>query len=175
MKSSRLPITRLFFAVLYLGLLIACRNEVKDDARSRSISDVAPLPNEESDTTPYSLPHRVVVDEEQGTVSIEESHDFDGAKRTIPQMIELLEKNYPEIPLSFIKQSNDTLFVSIADATHLTQEMGSLGARIFLMEATYAFTDLHGIVVVHYDFSGGDHAIPGSYTRARFEEKNLAR
>jgi hypothetical protein len=36
--------------------------------------------------------------------------------------------------------------------------------------ATYTLTEMAGIKYVHYDFEEGDHAEPGTYSRANFNK-----
>jgi hypothetical protein len=83
-------------------------------------------------------------------------------------MIQMLNKAYPEIRLEFIKVSNDSIFVRIRKSSYLTQQMGSSGADAYLAEMTYNLTELNGINYVDIRFPEGDHASPGVYSRTDF-------
>lgn len=83
-------------------------------------------------------------------------------------VIKALNKTYPESLLVWNRLSNDTAYVNIPDATYLTQQSGSLGAKLFLAESTYCITEIPGVKVVNFNFQVGDHASPGAYTRDDF-------
>lgn len=91
---------------------------------------------------------------------------------TPANLLQKLNKLYPEIPLRFIKISNDSIFVSINKSKYLTQQMGSTGAEAYLAEVTYNLTELKDINFVDMRFKEGDHASPGTYTRTDFIEVN---
>ena len=75
------------------------------------------------------------------------------------------------ITLQFTRSSNDTAFIKIPDATYLTQQMGSTGAMERMATYVYNFTELPGIHYVNFDFQEGDHAQPGTYNRASFNNQ----
>jgi len=72
-----------------------------------------------------------------------------------------------EMKVEFTKIKNDTLYVNIPDASHMTQRMGSTGAMQILASLVYALTENHTFVYI--DFEEGDHASPGKYTRENFQ------
>jgi hypothetical protein len=92
-------------------------------------------------------------------------------KMTPQQMVQIANKKYPQIQLKWIKKEGNTAYLNIPDADYLTQSMGSAGAEAYLSEITYSFTELEGINAVNLQFTEGDHASPGVYTRDQF--KNL--
>jgi len=156
----------------FVLVLIAssCQNEsrnnaseaIHEDPASEIAADMgAPLP---------ALPYIAFFDEESEKLEAEKNVDFDQTSLTVDALTLALRTNYPEIGLQVDRTSNDTLFVRIVDASYLTQQMGSSGAQVYMMEATYAYTELPDVKVVHFDFAEGDHAIPGAYTRATFEQ-----
>jgi hypothetical protein len=87
---------------------------------------------------------------------------------TTAHLISRINSRYDHIKLQFVKISNDTVFVKIRQADFLTQQMGSTGADMYLTEATYNLSELNNIGYVHFDFKNGDHASPGTYSRADF-------
>jgi hypothetical protein len=87
------------------------------------------------------------------------------------QLIDLLNKNYPDIHLDFIKISHDTIYVKIPDSGNLTNQIGDTGAENYLASITYSLTEMKNIHFVNIDMKGGDHAEPGVYKRDDF--KNL--
>ncbi|HWK56861.1 MAG TPA: hypothetical protein VNQ80_05975 [Parapedobacter sp.] len=165
---------RLWPAVFVL-IVLSCQNEsrnnaseaIQEDPASEIAADIgAPLP---------ALPYIAVFDDESEQLEAEKNTDFDRTSLTVDALTLALRTNYPEIELEVDRISNDTLFVRIADASYLTQQMGSSGARVYIMEATYAYTELPDIEVVHFDFAEGDHAIPGNYTRRSFNNRPVVR
>lgn len=83
--------------------------------------------------------------------------------------VKMVNANYEgKIKLIFVKQSNDTLVVKIPDAQILTEEMGSAGARAFMATATYMLTEPAHVTHVTFDFTEGNHAVPGTYSRSSF-------
>lgn len=82
-----------------------------------------------------------------------------------------INKTNPNIQLQLLKQSNDTLFVKIPDAEHLTQRMGSTGPTMYFANAVYNFTEIPGIKYVNFDFDEGDHASPATYSRESFKDE----
>lgn len=86
-------------------------------------------------------------------------------------VITYLNNNNPSIKLEFNKQSGDTLFLRIPDATFLTQQMGSSGPEVYMAEVVYNCTELPGIKFITLDFKEGDHAEPGTFNRESFKLK----
>lgn len=84
---------------------------------------------------------------------------------TTQMVVEIVNKNYPDIQISYVKTSGDTVFISIPNSTILTQQIGTTGANEFMVCVTYTFTELKGINHVSFDFEAGDHAEPGVYQR----------
>jgi hypothetical protein len=74
----------------------------------------------------------------------------------------------PTIKLDYVKSSGDTIYIRIADANYLTQQMGSSGAEAYLAELVYNCTEIPGIRYVNLAFEEGDHAQPGTYKREDF-------
>ena len=72
-----------------------------------------------------------------------------------------------KMKVEFTKIKDDTLYVNIPDASHMTQRMGSTGAMQILASLVYALTENHTFVYI--DFEEGDHASPGKYTRENFQ------
>ncbi|MBI3139028.1 MAG: hypothetical protein HYZ15_10615 [Sphingobacteriales bacterium] len=89
---------------------------------------------------------------------------------TAENIISYLNNNNPSVKLDYVKTSGDTLFLKIADANYLTQQMGSSGSTVYMAEVVYNFTELPGIRLVSFDFQEGDHAQPGIYTRESFKD-----
>jgi hypothetical protein len=83
-------------------------------------------------------------------------------------MIRYMNQIYPEMGLQEAGIRNDTLFLQLLNGSYLTQQLGSHGARIYLAELIYNCTEVPGIHFVTIQFEAGDHAAPGTYSRAHF-------
>jgi len=85
------------------------------------------------------------------------------------QLIDLLNKNYPDIQLDFVKISHDTIYVKIPESKNLTNQVGDTGAENYLASTTYTLTEMKDIHFVNIDMKAGDHAEPGVYSRDDFK------
>lgn len=161
----------LFAAAIAAITLISCQNESRNntDPRGTASNELA----EDLETPLPSLPYLVVFDEVSEQLYVEKDPDFDRATLSVDALTQALVSNYPEIPLTVDRVSGDTLYAQIVDAQYLTQQMGSTGAQTYLLEVTYAYTELPNIQAVNFAFQEGDHATPGTYTRERFKKEAL--
>ena len=80
-----------------------------------------------------------------------------------------LNSRYPNIQLQVLRQSGDTLYVQIPEATYLTQQMGSTGPEMYFGEAVYNLTEIPGIRFINFALAEGDHAGPDIYNRDSFK------
>ncbi|NOT50933.1 MAG: hypothetical protein HOP10_06625 [Chitinophagaceae bacterium] len=80
-----------------------------------------------------------------------------------------LNKRYPNVQLQIVRTSGDTLYMSIPEATYLTQQMGSSGPQIYFADVVYNLTEIPGIRYVSFDFEEGDHASPAVLKRDNFK------
>lgn len=90
---------------------------------------------------------------------------------SVPAVIRYMNTNYPNVLLKENRQSHDTLFLDIPEATYLTQQMGSSGPTMYFAEAVYNFTEIPGIRFVDFQFEEGDHAQPGTFGRDNFKDE----
>jgi Sporulation and spore germination len=73
----------------------------------------------------------------------------------------------PKVKLLTVK--NQIASVEVINAEYLTQKMGSSGALAYLASVTFTLTENPQIKKVNFVFEGGDHAMPGTYTRQDFK------
>lgn len=88
------------------------------------------------------------------------------------EIINLLNKKYPGIRMEYVGMAGDTIITRIPDAMQLTQSIGTSGAESYLAEATFSLTEIPSIKAVKIEFEEGDHAMPGTFTRASFKDFN---
>lgn len=151
-----------FVLILFFS---SCLNDRKDKTTDTELDSV------ETNTKPAeisNIPWYSELDTVTQVFSLERNELIKTQDLDSVNVIKALNKNYPESILVWNQLSNDTAYVSIPDAAYLTQQSGSLGAKLFLAESTYSLTEIPGIKVVNFNFQVGDHASPGAYTRDDF-------
>lgn len=157
-------------SLLILTVVFSCRNESGESKAVETPGDVVEEITEDMEAPLPALPYMAVFDEQTEQLKAEKNEDFNTTSLTADGLTQALVANYPDIKPEIERISNDTLYLHIANAQYLTQQMGSSGAQMYLMEATYAYTELPNIRVVHFTFAEGDHAVPGSYRRDSFNQ-----
>ncbi len=50
--------------------------------------------------------------------------------------------------------------------------MGTTGADDYMSTTTFTLTELRGIKYVNFAFEEGDHAVPGTYSRKYYIDRN---
>lgn len=110
-----------------------------------------------------------VATEDSGTEKLIKPENVNLDTYSSAQLVDMLNKNFPDVHLDFEKISHDTMYVKIPDSRKLTQEMGSTGAENYLASATYTLTELKDIKYINFDLKEGDHAGPGVFSRENFK------
>ncbi len=108
-------------------------------------------------------------DTTKGEFFLKQQRKINTAALSVTTLINDLNAAWENVKLVFVKQSNDTLYVSVPDSEFLGQQMGSAGAQAYMASTTYNLTELKGIKYVNYDMQPGDHASPGTFSRESFE------
>lgn len=94
----------------------------------------------------------------------------DTVEITEPQsVVNGINSIYKDIPLVFVKQSNDTVYAKIDSAFTLTNDMGSSGAAEYLSTVVVNLTTLNNVNFVNLDFPRGSHASPGVFRKKNYE------
>ena len=157
MKKALLSI--LFPGALLIVILTACGNKKAETVVSRE------------DSTAELFSWEAVLNDSTGNVELVKKEDEFPDSLSVQAVVDFINHKNPGIVLQFIRTSSDTLFLSIPEATYLTQQMGSTGPTLFFAEAVYNLTEIPGIRFIHFDFDEGDHAQPGTYTREDFRNQ----
>lgn len=156
---------KIIYYSLILLSLSACRNNEKEIAENKnSVKSNVPIPKKV-----VTIPYTVEYNEQTQKIELKHHAADDLSKSSAEEMIEAVNLKYPEIQMQLSGKDPGVIHVKINDAAYLSQNIGSMGARIYLAEATYALTEISGIKGVDFMFSEGDHAAPGLYTRASFK------
>ena len=151
----------------YLLILLACSLFV-------ACNNKADKPAAEEDTTTvseYIYSWQATLNDSTGKLEMKKQ-EMVGPDSLSPQaVINFLNNSNPNITLTFLKTSGDTIFIKIPDATYLTQQMGSTGPTMYFAAAVYNLTEIPGIRFASFDFEEGDHAQPGTFTRENFKDE----
>lgn len=161
----------LAFFVLSVFLITSCRNDSKTpDVSGTENADSVDQDVVEANESPglTAPPYTVEIDETTQQLRIVKNPEVK-KNLEIDEVVASLNAKYPGIQLALKSPVQQTTEVEIADASQLTQQMGTAGAETFLAEVTFSLTEIPGIEAVKFSFEEGDHARPGIYTRKRFK------
>lgn len=107
-------------------------------------------------------------DDGKGNLQLKKTRPISADSMNYQAVLALTNSQYPEIKLELEKVANDTIILNIKDARYLSRQMGSSGPEMYMKELVYNLTELRSIHYVKLNFTEGDHARPGIYTRADF-------
>jgi hypothetical protein len=154
---------QLKYLSIVIFLALSCQSEPKKTA-----SPSVKANNKDHEKT-LVVPWNVQLNDSTDVMELRRDPAADMTNLQAADIVDALNIKYPEIKLKWIKVEQKKAVVSIADASYLTQQAGSQGARAYLAEMTYSLTEINGITAVDVSFTEGDHAQPGVYTRTDFE------
>lgn len=164
-----------FFLTLFMPLIIisSCQNE--KPVREQDVKIEGPgAENEPKADTEKTLdvPWNAIYNDSTKFLEIKKNPVARPGNLNEQDIIDALNLKYPQIKIELVSRQGNTAIIKIADASYLTQEMGTAGARAYLAEATYSLTEIEGIGAIDFQFKAGDHAMPGVLTRRSFENFN---
>ena len=171
-----MKVKHLFLSLLLPMILISsCQNEKpaqeQDLNTEESGTGAEPMAGPESEKT-LDVPWIAMFNDSTKLLEIKKNPVAHPGNLNEQDIIDALNLKYPQIKIEAVSRQGNTAIVKIADATYLTQDMGSAGARAYLAEATYSLTEIEGIAAVDFRFEAGDHAMPGVLSRRSFEDFN---
>jgi hypothetical protein len=73
--------------------------------------------------------------------------------------------------LKLIKISADTVYLTVINSSYLTQSMGTAGAEDYIVKSGVSLLEIDGINYVDFDFAMGDHAYPGTFSKAGYQAR----
>lgn len=160
-KNLRLPV----LMVMFMSIIIYSCNSNNDKKVQPSGSD--------------SLAVEETVTEQPDTVLFWTVDDYNKVKTQVyKDTVEITEPQsvvnginsiYNDIPLSFIKQSNDTVYAKIDSAFVFADDMGTSGAAEYLSTVVINLTTLQNVNFVNLDFQRGSHASPGVFSKKTYQ------
>ena len=154
---------KILSALFLLSILGSCIQDEKKPITESDLAGITAKPLEIAD-----VPWAAVLDSASQKIKMVQSNEVEIRDLDPLNVTEVLVRKYPEMKIIWLAQHQDTAFVSIPDASFLTQSAGSMGADIFMAEVTYSFTEIPGIKFVNFAFKEGEHASPGTYQRRDF-------
>lgn len=105
---------------------------------------------------------------QKGGLVVNRTYPIPADSLTTDLLLKRLNAVYPEVQLKYIRNSGDTLFLGIPKSKYLTQQMGSSGPELYFSEVVYNLTEVKGNSFIHFRFTQGDHAQPGTFSRTDF-------
>lgn len=157
------------FLLLCMTLLVACTREEKRSSSDTADSLITDTLRQEGELD--SLPWNTTYNETTQRLQLDhKAASMAGVGHE--QIINLLNKKYSGIRMKYVRMQGDTIVTRIDDAMQLTQSIGTSGAESYLAEATFSLTEIPAIKAVKIEFEEGDHAMPGTFTRASFKDFN---
>ncbi|MFD2162543.1 hypothetical protein ACFSJU_09065 [Paradesertivirga mongoliensis] len=160
---------RIVYVLLAYVLVVSCSNESENKVTDQDVADTVV---EDAPAPINAPPYAVEYDQETQDLNLVRSKENIG-KADVDDMLRVINAKYEGIKLDLISSKTDTVNLRIADASKLTQEMGSAGAEAYLAEVTFSLTELPGIKAIKVEFEEGDHAMPGVYTREDFKNVKI--
>lgn len=151
------------FYILTVTVIISCNNSADKNANETVTNDTLAFGENAGDTLYFWN-----VNNEQNTRTKVYTEEVDNPN--VLAIINGLNMVYPDILLQFNNVSNDTLNVIIPQSEKLTQQMGTSGAAQYFATACVNLFETHGINYIHFDFTAGDHAKPGTFSRQQFAD-----
>ena len=150
---------KIVFAFFFIGLMAACGSNSSDQ------------PADGPDTLAAAYSWKAALNDSTGKLEVKKNELGGADTLTAESVIRYLNARNPNVQLSYLKTSGDTLYVSIPDAHYLTQQMGSTGPQLYFAETVYNLTEVPGIRYINFDLEEGDHAGPGVLNRESFREE----
>lgn len=88
---------------------------------------------------------------------------------TVKRIINGLNEKYPEVHIEVIKQSGDTIYIEVADAEYLGNQMGSAGSSAWFADAVINLTSVTGINYVSFKMNTYSHAAGGVISQDEYK------
>ena len=165
--------TRLWGLSFICMIVFGCNSgsNEKEDVIYETVRDTASIKNADSVLTVINHPSLWRVESQGSSQNEKLKQPADSSIRSysFAQVISALNEDYPDVQLQLKNVSHDTMYVSIPNSNRLTQELGNTGAYNDLATAVYNLTELKNVKFVNFNFTPGDHAEPGVFSRNDFK------
>jgi hypothetical protein len=101
---------------------------------------------------------------------IDKIHELNGSDKD-PETFAAPEDEPPYLyppKLKLVKISRDTVYLTVINDWTLTQSMGTTGAEDYIVKSGVSLLKIDGINYVDFSFDMGDHAYPGTFSKAGY-------
>ena len=159
----------LYILIIALIMIVSCQSDSSKNTDENAATKEAAIADLNKTLV---VPWSVELNDSTQMMEIKKNPAADMSNLTYLDIVDAINYKYPHITLEWVKQEGGKAFVKIADASYLTQQSGTEGARAYLAEVTFSLTELKGIKEVDFSFKEGDHARPGVYRREDFKGFN---
>jgi hypothetical protein len=102
---------------------------------------------------------------------IDKIHELNGSDKD-PETFAAPEDEPPYLyppKLKLVKISRDTVYLTVINDWTLTQSMGTTGAEDYIVKSGVSLLEIDGINYVDFSFDTGDHAYPGTFSKAGYQ------
>ena len=161
----------LVLILLSILFLASCQSDEKHPGKIKKEVTIEPV-IKENQIKQLDVPWVAVYNDSTKLMEMKKNPLGNSSILTAIDIVDALNLKYPQIKLELIEIVANKAKVKIEDATYLTQEMGSAGARAYLAEVTFSLTEFPKIAAVDFRFKEGDHAAPQILTRSSFKDFN---
>jgi len=104
---------------------------------------------------------------------IDKIHELNGSDKD-PETFAAPEDEPPYLyppKLKLLKISADTVYLTVINDFYLTQSMGTTGAEDYIVNSGVSLLEIDEINYVDFSFTMGDHAYPGTFSKAGYQAR----
>lgn len=162
---------KILIVAVAAAMLYSCNSgSDKEEVIYETVIDSPEVSNEVDSNLIINKPHLWVVEtDETKPEKLKQPTDKSLSNLNAAQIITEINASYPNIQLSLLGNSHDTVYIDIPASNYLTQSIGSTGAYNYMAMVVYNMTESQGTKYVNFKFKTGDHAEPGVYSREDFK------
>lgn len=149
---------RYFFILLLLYAYAGCKNS--SDKVKESVTD----------TILYDVPDSVLIwNTDAESKTMKKYGVVPDSLITINGIINGLNEKYPQVKIVFLKQSGDTIYTEVPDATFLGEQMGDAGSSAWFADVVINLTGVPGVNYVSFNMDTHSHAGSGIISREAYK------
>jgi len=149
---------RYFPFLLILFFNLNCKNAGEKE------KDTSPYPVE------YEIPDTILVwNIDAEAMVMKRDNNIHDSIITMRRVINGLNEKHPQVKLRLLKQSGDTIYVEVPDASYLGEQMGSAGSAAWFDDVVINLTSTPRINYVSFRMDTHSHAQSAVISRKKYE------
>lgn len=162
----------LILSAIFALLIAACRSNDKEKKPpvNEPVQEHDSMTTTASADTAKAVINRSIIWSVQGGENEKLVAPSDSTLHTFSsrELVKMINDQYPDIHLDFVKISHDTIYVKVPNSNKLANELGDTGAEDYLAATTFTLTEIKNVKFVNIAMKPGNHAEPGVYSRDDF-------